>query len=99
MKPSAILINTSRGAVVDPEALYFALNTGEIAYAALDVTEPEPIPMDSPLLELENIIIMPHIASASTTARTKMATMAADNLVAGLKGERLPNCANPQVYG
>jgi glyoxylate reductase len=98
MKPSAILINTSRGGVVDPEALYFALNTGEIAYAALDVTEPEPIPMDSPLLDLDNIIIAPHIASASITARTKMATMAAENLTAGLKGERLPNCANPEVY-
>jgi glyoxylate reductase len=98
MKPSATLINTSRGPVVDPAALYRALTTGTIAYAALDVTEPEPINMDNPLLTLDNIIIAPHIASASFTARNKMATMAAANLIAGLKGERLPNCVNPQVY-
>ena len=98
MKPSAVLINTSRGPVVDPAALYRALSTGTIAYAALDVTEPEPIKMADPLLTLDNIIIAPHIASASFTARNKMATMAAANLIAGLKGERLPNCVNPQVY-
>ncbi len=94
MKPTAILINTSRGPVVDPDALYTALKNGDIAYAALDVTEPEPIPVDSPLLELDNIIIAPHIASASIAARTKMATMSAENLAAGLRGERLPNCVN-----
>jgi glyoxylate reductase len=98
MKPSAVLINTSRGPVVDPAALYRALSTGTIAYAALDVTEPEPIKLDDPLLTLDNIIIAPHIASASFTARNKMATMSAANLIAGLTGERLPNCVNPQVY-
>ncbi len=98
MKATAVLINTARGPVVDPAALYQALTTGEIAYAAIDVTEPEPIPVDSPLLELENLVITPHIASASIQARTRMATMAAENLVAGLRGERLPNCANPEVY-
>lgn len=98
MKPSAVLINTARGPVVDPAALYRALSSGTIAYAALDVTEPEPINMNDPLLTLDNIIIAPHIASASFTARNKMATMAAANLSAGLKGERLPNCVNPQVY-
>lgn len=98
MKPSAVLINTSRGPVVDPAALYRALRSGTIAYAALDVTEPEPIKMDDPLLTLDNIIIAPHIASASFTARNNMATMAAANLIAGLTGERLPNCVNPQVY-
>ena len=98
MKPSAVLINTSRGPVVDPAALYRALTGGTLAYAALDVTEPEPIKLDDPLLTLDNIIIAPHIASASFTARNKMATMAAANLIAGLKGERLPNCVNPQVY-
>jgi glyoxylate reductase len=98
MKPSAVLINTSRGPVVDPAALYRALTSGTIAYAALDVTEPEPIQMDSPLLTLDNIIIAPHIASASFSSRNKMATLAAANLIAGLKGERLPNCVNPQVY-
>lgn len=98
MKPSGILINTARGPVVDPEALYRALSSGTIAYAALDVTEPEPIKPDDPLLTLDNIIIAPHIASASFQTRTKMATMAAANLIAGLKDERLPNCVNPQVY-
>ena len=98
MKPSGILINTSRGPVVDPAALYRALRNGVIAYAALDVTEPEPIQTDDPLLTLDNIIIAPHIASASFQTRNKMATMAAANLIAGLKGERLPNCVNPEVY-
>jgi glyoxylate reductase len=99
MKPGGILINTARGQVVDPAALYRALHAGTIAYAALDVTEPEPIEPDDPLLTLDNIIIAPHIASASFRTRTKMATMAAENLIAGLKGERLPNCVNPEVYG
>jgi len=98
MKPSAILINSARGPIVDPAALFTALIEGQIAYAALDVTEPEPIPSDDPLLTLDNIIIAPHIASASLYARTKMATMAVENLIAGLKGERLPNCVNPEVY-
>lgn len=98
MQPSAVLINTARGPVVDPKALYAALKEGQISYAALDVTEPEPIVMDDPLLTLENCLIVPHIASSSIATRTKMATMAAANLAAGLKGERLPNCANPEVY-
>ena len=98
MKPGAILINTARGPVVDPAALYHALQDGEIGMAALDVTEPEPIPADSPLLELDNIIIAPHIASASRATRDKMAQMAADNLLAGLKGNPLPTCVNPEVY-
>lgn len=98
MKRSGILINTARGPIVDPAALYRALANGTIAYAALDVTEPEPIKPDDPLLTLDNIIIAPHIASASFQTRNKMATMAAANLIAGLKGERLPNCVNPQVY-
>lgn len=98
MKPNAVLINTARGPVVDPQALYQALKERRIFAAALDVTEPEPIPMDSPLLELDNLIIVPHIASASRSTREKMATMAAENLIAGLKGQRLPNCANPEVY-
>jgi len=97
MKNSAILINTARGPVVDPNALYQALKDGQIAYAALDVTDPEPIPMDSPLLKLENIIIAPHIASASKATRDKMAEMAAANLLAGLQGQPLPTCVNPQV--
>jgi glyoxylate reductase len=98
MKPSCVLINTARGPVVDPGSLYRALFSGTIAYAALDVTEPEPIKSDDPLLKLDNIIIAPHIGSASFQTRNKMAMMAAANLIAGLKGERLPNCVNPLVY-
>ncbi len=97
MKKTAILINTSRGPVVDQAALYAALRDGVIAGAALDVTDPEPIAMDDPLLTLENCIIAPHIASASVTTRTKMAMMAAENLLAGLRGEPLPNPVNPEV--
>jgi glyoxylate reductase len=99
MKSSCVLVNTSRGPVVDPKALYDALKNGDISYAALDVTDPEPIEMDDPLLTLDNCLIVPHIASSSLATRNKMASMAADNLEAGLKGERLPNCANPEVYG
>ncbi|PKO24212.1 MAG: D-glycerate dehydrogenase, partial [Chloroflexi bacterium HGW-Chloroflexi-1] len=99
MKPTAILINTARGPIVDLDALYQALRTGTIGYAALDVTEPEPIPADSPLLTLDNVIVAPHIASGSVATRGKMAQMAAANLIAGLRGERLPNCVNPEVYG
>ena len=98
MKSSAVLINTARGPVVDPEALYEALKAKRIFGAGLDVTEPEPIPLDSPLLKLENILVVPHIASASRTSRDQMSWMAAQNLIAGLKGEQLPNCVNPQVY-
>lgn len=98
MKPTSILINTARGPIVDPQALYDALRTGKIGGAALDVTEPEPIPMDSPLLTLPNCLIVPHIASASVLTRGKMAQMAAANLLAGLRGDRLPTCVNPQVY-
>ncbi|NEO00948.1 MAG: D-glycerate dehydrogenase, partial [Moorea sp. SIO3I7] len=98
MKSSAILINTARGAIVDPEGLYQALSNGQIAAAALDVTKPEPIPMDSPLLTLDNLIITPHIGSATYQTRSQMATMAVNNLIAGLLGKRLPYCVNPQVY-
>jgi glyoxylate reductase len=97
MKPTAVLVNASRGGVVDPEALYQALQAGEIGYAALDVTEPEPIPEDHPLLSLPNCIVVPHIGSASVATRTKMATMAAENLLAGLRGEPLPHCVNPDL--
>lgn len=99
MKPTAVLVNTSRGPCVDPDALYRALRDGEIGYAGLDVTEPEPINMDSPLLELDNCVIVPHIASASVATRGKMAEMAANNLIAGLRGEPLPTCVNPEVHG
>jgi glyoxylate reductase len=98
MKPSAVLVNTSRGPVVDQSALYEALKSRRIFAAALDVTDPEPLPTDNPLLTLKNCIILPHIASASVQAREKMSRMAAENLICGLKGERLPNCVNPEVY-
>ncbi len=97
MKPSAILINTARGPIVDPDALCDALEHGDIAYAALDVTEPEPLPADHKLLALSNVIICPHMASASVATRTKMATMAAENLIAALKGEIPPNLVNPEA--
>ncbi len=97
MKQNCILINTSRGPIVDNLALYEALRDGKIAYAALDVTDPEPLPADHPLLRLDNIIIAPHIASASVATRTRMAMMAAENLIAGLRGEMPPNAVNPEV--
>jgi lactate dehydrogenase-like 2-hydroxyacid dehydrogenase len=90
MKPTAVLVNTSRGPVVDQAALAAALRDGVIAAAALDVTDPEPIPIDDPLLGLDNCLIVPHIASASRATRGKMAAMAAANLVAGVNGEPLP---------
>ncbi len=98
MKRNAILINTARGPIVDPDALCDALKKGTIRAAALDVTEPEPIPMDSPLLSLNNCLVVPHMASASVATRGKMAEIAARNLLAGLTGERLPICVNPEVY-
>jgi glyoxylate reductase len=98
MKPTSVLVNTSRGQVVDQSALYNALKSNRIFAAALDVTVPEPLPTDSPLLTLENCLVVPHIASASRQTRQKMSRMAAENLIAGLRGERLPNCINPEVY-
>jgi glyoxylate reductase len=98
MKSTAVLVNTSRGGVVDQTALFTALKDRRIFAAALDVTDPEPLPSDSPLLTLDNLIITPHIASASVNTRQQMSFMAANNLIAGLKGERLPNCVNPEVY-
>ena len=97
MKPTAILVNTARGPVVDQKALYRFLKERRITAAAVDVTEVEPIPLDDPLLTLSNIIIAPHIASASVTTRTRMATVAADNLLAALRGEEPPNCVNRQA--
>ncbi len=98
MKPTAILVNTSRGAVVDQAALHRALAGGRIAGAALDVTDPEPLPPGHPLLGLPNCLVVPHIGSASVATRTRMAVVAAGNLLAGLRGDRLAHCANPEVY-
>ncbi len=97
MKKTSILINTARGPIVDEKALYEALINNEIAGAGLDVTDPEPPSMDNPLLKLDNVIIVPHIASASIATRTRMAVMAAQNCIAGLKGDVPPNLVNKQV--
>lgn len=99
MKPNAVFVNTSRGGVVDQSALFEALKARKIFAAGLDVTDPEPLPLDSPLLTLENCLIVPHIGSASEQTRDAMSRLAAENLIAGLKGERLPHCINPEVYG
>lgn len=97
MKPTAILVNAARGRVVDTDALLQALQDGTIAAAGLDVSDPEPLPADHPLVHLPNCVIAPHIASATVEARTKMATMAAGNLVAVLRGERPEAIINPEV--
>ncbi len=98
MKPTATLVNGSRGGLVDLVALERALREGWIARAALDVTEPEPIPADHSLLMLENCLIIPHLGSASVATRKAMAELAAENLIKGLEGRRMTACANPEVY-
>ncbi len=91
MKPTAVLINTARGPIVDQAALATALREGQIGGAALDVTDPEPLPADDPLLQAPNIIVAPHIASATHTARERMAQLAVDNLIAALDGRPMPH--------
>jgi glyoxylate reductase len=91
MKRTAMLVNVARGGVIDHEALVDALKTNEIAIAAVDVTEPEPLPRDHPLLKLENLIIAPHLGSATRQTREKMARRSVDNLLAGLAGKPLPS--------
>jgi phosphoglycerate dehydrogenase-like enzyme len=98
MKPTAVLVNTSRGPAVDHAALADALQDGTIFAAGLDVTDPEPILVDHPLVGLDNCLVVPHIASASRATRAKMAEMAAANVLAGLNGDRLPTPVNPEVY-
>jgi glyoxylate reductase len=90
MKETALLVNTARGGVVDQVALRRALIDGSIAGAALDVTDPEPLPADDPLLEAPNLIVVPHVGSATVRTRAKMAEMAVENLLAALSGERMP---------
>ena len=99
MKRDAILVNTARGPIVDPEALAEALHAGGIAAAALDVTDPEPLPSDHPLLDAPNLIVVPHVGSATHATREAMAALAVDNLAAALRGERMPHTANPELYG
>ncbi len=98
MKSSAYLINTARGAMVDHNALYNALVKNQLAGAALDGFDPEPIPTDHPLLKLPNVIITPHIASASIATRRRMASMTIENAYAGVMGKKLPYCVNPEIY-
>ena len=94
MKPTAILVNTARGGVVDQDALVDALKAGEIGGAALDVTVPEPLPVDHDLLKLPNVVITPHIGSASEATRARMGEMAAENVIAVLAGDVPPNAVN-----
>lgn len=97
MKKTAVFVNTSRGPVVDQRALAEALQARQIFAAGIDVFEKEPVPSDEPLLKLENAVVAPHIASASVPTRIRMATLAAENLVAVLQGKRPPNPVNPEV--
>jgi glyoxylate reductase len=98
MRPGAVLVNVARGGIVDEAALVAALERGQLAGAALDVFEREPLPLTSPLLRAPNLVLTPHVGSASVRTRTRMADLAAENLRAGLRGERMPHCANPEVY-
>jgi glyoxylate reductase len=94
MNPTAYLVNTARGGVLDQVALREALEAGEIAGAALDVTDPEPLPADDPLLRAPNLLVVPHIGSATVRTRTRMADMAVDNLLAALAGREMPHPAD-----
>jgi glyoxylate reductase len=94
MKPTALLINTARGPIVDHDALRLALEGGEIAGAALDVTDPEPLPSDHPLLQAPNLLVVPHVGAATFGTREQMTALAVDNLLAALEGRRMPHQAN-----
>jgi glyoxylate reductase len=95
MKPTAILVNTARGPIVDQDALAHALRAGCLAGAGLDVTDPEPLPPGHPLYATPNLLVVPHIGSATTTARAAMADRAVDNLLAGLDGKPMPYAVQP----
>jgi glyoxylate reductase len=98
MKPGAVLVNTARGGIVDESALAEALASGRMFAAGLDVFSQEPVAADNPLLTLPNVVLAPHIGSASRRTRERMAALAADNMIAALAGEAMPHCVNPQVY-
>jgi glyoxylate reductase len=99
MKPTAYLVNTARGPIVDAAALERSLRQGWIAGAALDVTDPEPLPGDHALLGAPNLVVIPHLGSATHRTREAMAELAVENLLAALADERMPHCVNPEVYG
>ncbi|SMC45589.1 2-hydroxyacid dehydrogenase [Moheibacter sediminis] len=98
MKNSAVIINTSRGKVIDEKALYEALKSGKIWGAGLDVTDPEPMSADNPLLALENVAVLPHIGSATKETRTAMGKLAVENMILALNGKRMKTPVNPEVY-
>ncbi|MGI8460080.1 MAG: 2-hydroxyacid dehydrogenase [Solirubrobacterales bacterium] len=98
MRDTAYLVNTARGPLVNQAALASALEQGWIAGAALDVTDPEPLPPDDPLLAAPNLLVIPHLGSATHHTRAAMAESAVSNLLAGLAGEPMPHCVNPEVY-
>jgi lactate dehydrogenase-like 2-hydroxyacid dehydrogenase len=97
MKTTAYLVNTARGPIVDSDALAKALHAGELAGAALDVTDPEPLPGDHPLLSAPNLLVVPHVGSATHATRERMADMAVENLLAGLAGEPMPHAVTPRA--
>lgn len=99
MKAGAVLVNTARGGIVDEQALAVALAQGQLYAAGIDVFAEEPVPVDNPLLSLPNVVLTPHIGSATAVTRARMADMAADNAIAALCGEPMPHCVNPEVYG
>ncbi|GAB3285356.1 2-hydroxyacid dehydrogenase [Parahaliea aestuarii] len=98
MKPGAVLVNAARGGIVDEVALAAALVRGDLYAAGIDVFEREPIADDNPLLHLPNVVLTPHIGSATSHTRARMADLAVDNIIAALQGEAMPNCVNPGVY-
>ncbi|MEP4486409.1 MAG: D-glycerate dehydrogenase [Halioglobus sp.] len=98
MKPGAVLVNTARGGIVDESALAEALRTGYLYAAGVDVFEREPIAADNPLLELSNVVLAPHVGSATQLTRAKMADLAVENALAALAGQPMPHCVNPEIY-
>ena len=98
VKPGAVLVNTSRGGIVDEGALAAALSSGRLYAAGIDVFAEEPVPVDNPLLSLPNVVLTPHIGSATAHTRARMADIAANNAIAALQGKPMPHCVNPEVY-
>lgn len=98
MRPGAVLVNTARGGIVNEKALYEALVRGDLYAAGIDVFEKEPVEADNPLLALPNVVAVPHIGSATTLTRARMADLAVDNAIAALADQPMPHCVNPEVY-